>query len=86
LEFSVLGPLAASVTLPSAAQPRRLLSMLLAKPNEFLHRDALVDEMWPSSGAAIVQGTVSKLRKSGPPAVDPVMNSCACEAARSAIG
>ena len=31
----------------SAGQPLRLLSILLAKPNEFVHRDAVVDEMWP---------------------------------------
>ncbi|WP_091294862.1 AfsR/SARP family transcriptional regulator [Amycolatopsis xylanica] len=67
MRFQVLGPLAASVPLPSAAQPRRLLAILLARPNEFVHRDALVDELWPdgapSSAAAIVQVTVSKLRK-----------------------
>ncbi|WP_370947352.1 BTAD domain-containing putative transcriptional regulator [Amycolatopsis sp. cg5] len=67
MRFQVLGPLAASVPLPSAAQPRRLLAILLARPNEFVHRDALIDELWPdgapSSAAAIVQVTVSKLRK-----------------------
>jgi DNA-binding SARP family transcriptional activator len=75
VEFKVLGPLAASVNLPSAGQPRRLLSVLLAKPNEFVHRDALVDELWPegapSSAAAIVQVTVSKLRKVLSPGLEP---------------
>lgn len=73
MRFQVLGPLAASVTLPSAAQPRRLLSVLLARPNEFVKRDTLVDELWPdgapSSAAAIVQVTVSKLRKTLSPGV-----------------
>lgn len=67
VRFQVLGPLMASVPLPSAAQPRRLLAILLARPNEFVHRDVLVDELWPDgappSAAAIVQVTVSKLRK-----------------------
>ncbi len=73
VRFQVLGPLAASVPLPSAAQPRRLLSVLLARPNEFVKRDTLVDELWPegapSSAAAIVQVTVSKLRKTLSPGV-----------------
>ena len=73
MRFQVLGPLTASVTLPSAAQPRRLLSVLLARPNEFVNRDTLVDELWPdgapSSAAAIVQITVSKLRKTLSPGV-----------------
>lgn len=63
----MLGPLVASVPLPSAAQPRRVLAVLLARPNEFVHRDTLVDELWPqgppSSAAAVVQVAVSKLRK-----------------------
>ncbi|WP_020667005.1 AfsR/SARP family transcriptional regulator [Amycolatopsis nigrescens] len=67
MQFSVLGPLAASVALPSAGQPRSLLAVLLAKPNEFVHRDQLVDELWPdgapASATAIVQISVSKLRK-----------------------
>ncbi|MFC3450558.1 AfsR/SARP family transcriptional regulator [Amycolatopsis speibonae] len=67
MEFKVLGPLGASVPLPSAAQPRRVLAVLLARPNEFVHRDTLVDELWPqdppSSAAAVVQMAVSKLRK-----------------------
>jgi DNA-binding SARP family transcriptional activator/tetratricopeptide (TPR) repeat protein len=75
VKFGVLGPLTASVILPSAGQPRRLLAVLLAKPNEFVHRDALVDELWPegapSSAAAIVQVTVSKLRKVLSPGLDP---------------
>ncbi|MEV6824878.1 BTAD domain-containing putative transcriptional regulator [Amycolatopsis sp. NPDC051102] len=57
----------ASVPLPSAAQPRRLLAVLLARAGQFVGRDTLVDELWPdgapSSAAAIVQVTVSKLRK-----------------------
>jgi DNA-binding SARP family transcriptional activator/tetratricopeptide (TPR) repeat protein len=57
----------ASVVLPSAAQPRRLLAVLLARAGQFVGRDTLVDELWPdgapSSAAAIVQVTVSKLRK-----------------------
>lgn len=73
MRFQVLGPLTASVPLPSAAQPRRLLSVLLARPNEFVKRDTLVDELWPdgapSSAAAIVQVTVSKLRKTLSPGV-----------------
>ena len=75
MKFEVLGPLTASVILPSAGQPRRLLAVLLAKPNEFVHRDVLVDELWPegapSSAAAIVQVTVSKLRKVLSPGLDP---------------
>ncbi|MEU3626277.1 SARP family transcriptional regulator [Amycolatopsis coloradensis] len=67
MEFKVLGPLRASVPLPSAAQPRRVLAVLLTRPNEFVHRDVLVDELWPqeppSSAAAVVQMAVSKLRK-----------------------
>ncbi|AUI58478.1 BTAD domain-containing putative transcriptional regulator [Amycolatopsis sp. BJA-103] len=67
MEFKVLGPLRASVPLPSAAQPRRVLAVLLARPDEFVHRDTLVDELWPegppSSAAAVVQMAVSKLRK-----------------------
>lgn len=72
VRFQVLGPLAATVvntpvTLPSAAQPRRLLALLLARPNEFVGRATIVDELWPDgappSAAAIVQVTVSKLRK-----------------------
>lgn len=76
MRFQVLGPLAATarntvgntaVTLPSAAQPRRLLALLLARPNEFVGRATIVDELWPDgappSAAAIVQVTVSKLRK-----------------------
>ncbi|SFH82707.1 DNA-binding transcriptional activator of the SARP family [Amycolatopsis regifaucium] len=63
----MLGPLRASVPLPSAAQPRLVLGVLLARPNEFVHRDTLVDELWPqgppSSAAAVVQMAVSKLRK-----------------------
>ncbi len=63
----MLGPLVASVPLPSAAQPRRVLAVLLARPNEFVHRDILVDELWPQgpppSAAAVVQVAVSKLRK-----------------------
>src|SRR3569833_4463242 len=57
----------ASVALPAAAQPRRLLAVLLARAGQFVGRDTLVDELWPdgapSSAAAIVQVTVSKLRK-----------------------
>ena len=71
MRFQVLGPLTATVVLPSAAQPRRLLAVLLARPNEFVGRDTLVDELWPdgapSSAAAIVQITVSKLRKAFSP-------------------
>ncbi|WP_410667421.1 BTAD domain-containing putative transcriptional regulator [Amycolatopsis sp. cmx-4-68] len=67
MRFQVLGPMTASVTLPSAAQPRRLLAVLLARAGQFVGRDTLVDELWPdgapSSAAAIVQVTVSKLRK-----------------------
>lgn len=67
VRFDVLGPLTASVPLPSAAQPRRLLAVLLARAGQFVGRDTLVDELWPdgapSSAAAIVQVTVSKLRK-----------------------
>ncbi|MEU0792979.1 BTAD domain-containing putative transcriptional regulator [Amycolatopsis sp. NPDC005961] len=68
MRFQVLGPMTASVVLPSAAQPRRLLAVLLAYAGRFVGRDTLVDELWPdgapSSAAAIVQVTVSKLRKS----------------------
>ena len=68
MRFQVLGPMTASVPLPSAAQPRRLLAVLLARAGQFVGRDTLVDELWPdgapSSAAAIVQVTVSKLRKS----------------------
>ncbi|MEC3976726.1 AfsR/SARP family transcriptional regulator [Amycolatopsis sp. H20-H5] len=75
MKFRVLGPLTASVVLPSAAQPRRLLAVLLARPGEFVHRDTLVDELWPegapSSAAAIVQVSVSKLRKALSPGVQP---------------
>ncbi|GAA4547655.1 AfsR/SARP family transcriptional regulator [Amycolatopsis samaneae] len=71
MRFQILGPLAASVPLPSAPQPRRLLAVLLARPNEFVSRDTLVDELWPSgapsSAAAVVQVTVSKLRKTVSP-------------------
>ncbi|WP_329048117.1 NB-ARC domain-containing protein [Amycolatopsis sp. NBC_01488] len=67
MRFQVLGPMTASVALPSAAQPRRLLAVLLARAGQFVGRDTLVDELWPdgapSSAAAIVQVTVSKLRK-----------------------
>ncbi|MGW3966580.1 BTAD domain-containing putative transcriptional regulator [Amycolatopsis sp. NPDC005003] len=67
MRFQVLGPLSASVPLPSAAQPRRLLAVLLTRAGRFVGRDTLVDELWPdgapSSAAAIVQVTVSKLRK-----------------------
>ncbi|WP_326836269.1 BTAD domain-containing putative transcriptional regulator [Amycolatopsis rhabdoformis] len=70
MRFQVLGPLAAApltVALPSAAQPRRLLALLLARPNEVVGRATIVDELWPDgappSAAAIVQVTVSKLRK-----------------------
>lgn len=67
MRFQVLGPLTASVALPSAAQPRRLLAVLLARAGRFVGRDTLVDELWPDgappSAAAIVQVTVSKLRK-----------------------
>ncbi|MDQ7807082.1 BTAD domain-containing putative transcriptional regulator [Amycolatopsis sp. A133] len=67
MRFQVLGPLTATVALPSAAQPRRLLAVLLARPGRFVGRDTLVDELWPdgapSSAAAVVQVTVSKLRK-----------------------
>jgi DNA-binding SARP family transcriptional activator/tetratricopeptide (TPR) repeat protein len=67
VRFQVLGPLAASVPLPSAAQPRRLLAVLLARAGRFVGRDTLIDELWPDgappSAAAVVQVTVSKLRK-----------------------
>ena len=67
MRFQVLGPMTASVALPSAAQPRRLLAVLLARAGQYVGRDTLVDELWPdgapSSAAAIVQVTVSKLRK-----------------------
>lgn len=67
MRYQVLGPMTASVPLPSAAQPRRLLAVLLARAGQFVGRDTLVDELWPdgapSSAAAIVQVTVSKLRK-----------------------
>jgi DNA-binding SARP family transcriptional activator/tetratricopeptide (TPR) repeat protein len=67
VEFKVLGPLAASVELPSAGQPRRVLSVLLVKAGEFVARDALIDELWPEgappSAPAIIQMAVSKLRK-----------------------
>ncbi|MFJ9787575.1 BTAD domain-containing putative transcriptional regulator [Amycolatopsis sp. NPDC101161] len=67
MRFEVLGPMTATVALPSAAQPRRLLAVLLARAGQFVGRDTLVDELWPdgapSSAAAIVQVTVSKLRK-----------------------
>ncbi|MCU1679761.1 MAG: family transcriptional regulator [Amycolatopsis sp.] len=67
MKFQVLGPLTASIALPSAGQPRRVLSILLAKAGEFVPRDTLVDEMWPEgappSASAIVQMAVSKLRK-----------------------
>ncbi|EMD26000.1 AfsR/SARP family transcriptional regulator [Amycolatopsis azurea] len=73
MEFQVLGPLGASVPLPSAAQPRRVLAVLLTRPNEFVHRDTLVDELWPrdppSSAAAVVQMAISKLRKALSPGV-----------------
>ncbi len=73
MEFQVLGPFTASVPLPSAAQPRRVLAVLLTRPNEFVHRDTLVDELWPqgppSSAAAVVQVAVSKLRKALSPGV-----------------
>ncbi|MEV6896735.1 BTAD domain-containing putative transcriptional regulator [Amycolatopsis sp. NPDC051372] len=71
MRFQVLGPLAATVALPSAAQPRRLLALLLARPNEVVGRATIVDELWPDgappSAAAIVQVTVSKLRKAVSP-------------------
>ncbi|MET7995331.1 BTAD domain-containing putative transcriptional regulator [Amycolatopsis sp. NPDC005232] len=71
MRFQVLGPLAATVVLPSAAQPRRLLALLLARPNEVVGRATIVDELWPDgappSAAAIVQVTVSKLRKAVSP-------------------
>ncbi|SEC67977.1 DNA-binding transcriptional activator of the SARP family [Amycolatopsis tolypomycina] len=67
MRFQVLGPVTASVPLPSAAQPRRLLAVLLARAGRFVGRDTLIDELWPDgappSAAAIVQVTVSKLRK-----------------------
>ncbi|SEF23371.1 DNA-binding transcriptional activator of the SARP family [Amycolatopsis pretoriensis] len=67
MRFEVLGPMTATVGLPSAAQPRRLLAVLLARAGQFVGRDTLVDELWPDgappSAAAIVQVTVSKLRK-----------------------
>ncbi|MFI5613007.1 BTAD domain-containing putative transcriptional regulator [Amycolatopsis sp. NPDC051903] len=67
MRFQVLGPLAATAALPSAAQPRRLLALLLARANEVVGRATIVDELWPDgappSAAAIVQVTVSKLRK-----------------------
>ncbi|WP_103350637.1 BTAD domain-containing putative transcriptional regulator [Amycolatopsis sp. CA-128772] len=67
MRFQVLGPLTATVALPSAAQPRRLLAVLLARAGQYVGRDTLVDELWPdgapSSAAAVVQVTVSKLRK-----------------------
>ncbi|RSD09298.1 AfsR/SARP family transcriptional regulator [Amycolatopsis eburnea] len=67
MRFQVLGPMTASVPLPSASQPRRLLAVLLARAGQYVGRDTLVDELWPdgapSSAAAIVQVTVSKLRK-----------------------
>ncbi|MEU5262726.1 tetratricopeptide repeat protein [Amycolatopsis sp. NPDC021455] len=67
MRFQVLGPMTATVALPSAAQPRRLLAVLLARAGQFVGRDTLVDELWPdgapASAAAIVQVTVSKLRK-----------------------
>ncbi|RSM39048.1 SARP family transcriptional regulator [Amycolatopsis balhimycina DSM 5908] len=67
MRFQVLGPMTATVALPSAAQPRRLLAVLLAQAGQFVGRDTLVDELWPdgapASAAAIVQVTVSKLRK-----------------------
>jgi DNA-binding SARP family transcriptional activator len=72
MEFRILGPLevldgGASVKLPGPKQ-RSLLAMLVLHANEVVSSDRLIDELWPGeppeSGAAALQASVSRLRKS----------------------
>jgi DNA-binding SARP family transcriptional activator len=72
MEFRILGPLEvldgdAPVKLPGPKQ-RSLLAMLVLHANEVVSSDRLIDELWPGeppeSGAAALQASVSRLRKS----------------------
>jgi YVTN family beta-propeller protein len=71
MEFGVLGPLEAldggqPLSLGSGRQ-RALLALLLVHANEALPVDRIIDDLWerpPPTAAKIVQGYVSRLRKS----------------------
>jgi predicted ATPase/DNA-binding SARP family transcriptional activator len=72
LEFRILGPLevrsdARTIELGSHGQ-RALLAALLLHADEVVPRDQLIEEVWgegaPASAANMVQGYVSRLRKS----------------------
>ena len=70
-EFRVLGPLEVlredTAVRVSSPKQRLLLCVLLARPNEVVSVDALVDALWgesvPSSAVALIQTYVSQLRK-----------------------
>ncbi len=72
MEFRILGPLEVldggeAIKLPGPKQ-RSLLALLLLHANEVVSSDRLIDELWPGeppeSGAAALQASVSRLRKS----------------------
>jgi DNA-binding SARP family transcriptional activator len=72
MEYRILGPLEVSdgrrLLALGGLKPRSLLAVLLLHANEVVSCDRLVDELWgekpPRSGAKLVQGYVSGLRKS----------------------
>jgi DNA-binding SARP family transcriptional activator len=78
MEFRILGPLEASDgrrLLPlGGAKPRALLAALLLQANETVSSDRLIDEIWgenpPRSAAKLVQGYVSRLRRSPGAAIE----------------
>jgi DNA-binding SARP family transcriptional activator len=71
IEYRVLGPLEVSRgsrPLSINGKPASLLALLLVHPNEVVSTDRLIDGLWgeapPKSAAKLVQGYVSRLRRS----------------------
>ena len=70
LEFRVLGPLEVrrdGVELPIRGRARDLLALLLVNADRIVNAERLIDELWgesvPESAANMIQGYVSRLRK-----------------------
>jgi len=70
LEFRVLGPLEVrrdGVELPIRGRARDLLALLLVNADRIVNAERLIDEFWgesvPESAANMIQGYVSRLRK-----------------------
>jgi len=73
MEFRIVGPLevwdgGGEVSL-GGPKPRALLAVLLLHPNEVVHADRLIDELWgedPERAAAVLRVNISRLRKALP--------------------